>query len=594
MKKTLISTQNRRGSGFAVNKMLAMIALLCMTAIGAWAQDPDWLKEGDAWDGNTKTLTVNNNPGMNAYADNTEIQHLVFADNVTFIDQYAFMNCENLESVTFAENSQLETISSCAFLRCGKLTTITIPASVTTLNGPVFRESGLQTIFFEEGSQLKTIGDYAFTDTPLTAISIPASVTNIAEGAFAKCEYLSSVTFANDSQLESIDAIAFWNCYALKKITIPASVTHIDDYAFDCNRNLSAVTILAQTPPTLGTDVFAGIAENFRIYVPRESVNAYRTAYPDLADRIKPIMNMNSVDTWLREGDIWDASTKTLTVNNNPWENLYSDNTEIQHLVFADNVTDIGKAAFDGCGNLESVTFAENSQLETINGWAFGYCGKLTTITIPASVTTLKGPVFTGSGLQTIFFEEGSQLQTIGNNAFDNSALTAITIPASVITINLTAFSRCANLSTVTFEENSQLETIDHGTFMECYALKKITIPASVTFIGDNAFDNCQNLSVVTILAQTPPSLGNNAFYHTAEDFSIFVPKDCVDDYKTAYPDLADRIKPIMGDEVTGVSDVKREAIITNHVYDLQGRRADGTSKKGMYVINGKKVIIKE
>jgi hypothetical protein len=103
----------------------------------------------------------------------------------------------------------------------------------------------------------------------------------------------------------------------------------------------------------------------------------------------------------------------------------------------------------------------------------------------------------------------------------------------------------------VNFEENSQLETIDHGAFMECYALKKITIPASVTFIGDNVFDNCQNLSVVTILAQTPPSLGNNAFYHTAENFRIYVPGESLDAYKTAYPDLADRIKPIMGDDVT-------------------------------------------
>lgn len=39
---------------------------------------------------------------------------------------------------------------------------------------------------------------------------------------------------------------------------------------------------------------------------------------------------------------------------------------------------------------------------------------------------------------------------------------------------------------------------------------------------------------------------------------------------------------------------MKREAITTNRVYDLQGRRADGTANKGVYVINGKKVIIKE
>ena len=569
MKKTLLSTQSQRGSGFAVNKMLALIALFCMTAIGAWAQDPDWLQAGDTWDASTKTLTVNNNPGKDAYDSNTEIQHVVFAANVTFIGKGAFFKCENLESVTFADGTKMDSIGVWAFSECGKLTTITIPASVTTIDGVVFEDSGLQTIFFEEGSQLKTIGNDAFANTPLTAITIPASVTTMERAPFRDCGKLTTVIFAENSQLETISEGAFKGCYALPTITIPASVTTIDEKAFqDCDAlkkmiipanvtnigyeafsycdNLSVIYILAQTPPTLDTDVFTGIAENFRIYVPRENVNAYKTAYPDLADRIKQIMNINSVDTWLQEGDAWDSNTKTLTVNNDPGENAYSDNTEIQHIVFADNVTNIGKAAFDGCGNLESVTFAENSQLETINGWAFGYCGKLTTITIPASVITLNGPVFTGSGLQTIFFEEGSRLQTIGNNAFDNSALTAITIPASVITINLTAFSRCAYLSTVNFEENSQLETIDHGAFMECYALKKITIPANVTFIGDNVFDECQNLSVITILAQTPPSLGTNAFAHTAENFRIYVPRESVDAYKTAYPDLADRIKQIM------------------------------------------------
>ena len=557
-------------------KTLFLVVALIAMAQGAWAQTTvktddnlSWLQEGDAWNSDTKTLTVNSNTGEHAYSDNTEIQHLVFAANVTFIGKAAFFKCENLESVTFADGSKMDSLSYWAFSECAKLTTITIPASVTTLKGPVFQDSGLQTIFFEEGSQLKTLGNDAFANTPLTAITIPASVTTLEKSPFRDCGKLTTVIFAENSQLETISDGAFQGCYALpaitipttvttighrafgncdalKKMIIPANVTNIDYEAFSYCDNLSVINILAQTPPTLGTDVFAGIAENFRIYVPRESVNAYKTAYPDLADRIKPIMNMNAVDTWLHEGDVWESNTKTLTVNINPGENAYSDNTEIQHLVFADNVTNIGKAAFMGCENLELVTFAENSQLETIDAWAFGYCGKLTTITIPASVITLKGPVFTGSGLQTIFFEEGSQLQTIGNNAFDNSALTAITIPASVITINLTAFSRCANLSSVNFEENSQLETIDHGAFMECYALKKITIPANVTFIGDNAFDECQNLLVVTILAQTPPSLGKKAFDHTAEDLKIYVPKDCVDAYKAAYPDLAERIYPII------------------------------------------------
>ena len=320
MKKSLLSTQSRGGSGFTVKKMLAMIALFCMTAIGAWAQDPDWLHEGDVWDSNTKTLTVNNNLGESAYSDNTEIQHIVFADNVTFIGKAAFEKCKNLESVTFADGSKMDSLSHWAFSECAKLTTITIPASVTTLKGPVFQGSGLQTIFFEEGSRLKTLGSEVFGNTPLTAITIPASVITMEKYTFNDCGNLTTVIFAENSQLETISDAAFMGCYALPAITIPASVTTIGDKAFqDCDAlkkmiipanvtnigyeafsycdNLSVIFILAETPPTLDNDVFKGIAENFRIYVPSESVDAYKTAYPDLADRIKPIMGDDATGT---------------------------------------------------------------------------------------------------------------------------------------------------------------------------------------------------------------------------------------------------------------------------------------------------------
>ncbi len=545
------------------NKIFSLLTAIMMAAtFTACSNDDNPVKPSlgrtdiDTWDASTKTLTVNINPWENAYSDNTEIQHIVFADNVTNIGKAAFDGCGNLESVTFAENSQLETINGWAFGYCGKLTTITIPASVTTLKGPVFTGSGLQTIFFEEGSRLQTIGNNAFDNSALTAITIPASVITINLTAFSRCANLSTVNFEENSQLETIDHGAFMECYALKKITIPASVTFIGDNAFDECQNLSVVTILAQIPPSLGTHAFAHTAEDFKIFVPKDCVDAYKTAYPDLADIIKPIISSGSVDTWLREGDTWDASTKTLTVNNNPGKVSYDNNSEIQHIVFAANVTFIDQYAFKECGNLESVTFAENSQLETISSWAFFRCGKLTTITIPASVTTLNGPVFRESGLQTISFEEGSRLQTIGNGAFDNTPLTAISIPASVTSIGDDALGNCAYLETVTFANDSQLESIGDIAFWYCYALKKITIPASVTSIGDDAFFNCPNLSVVTILAQTPPSLGTDAFKFTAENFRIYVPGESVDAYKTAYPDFADRIKPIMGDDVTEIDSI--------------------------------------
>ena len=252
--------------------LLLIITLFCAIAQGTWANatntpedNQSWLQEGDAWDSDTKTLTVNNNPGEHAYDSNTEIKHVVFAANVTTIGQSAFQY-SGLQTIFFEEDSQLKTIGDYAFVGSA-LTAITIPASVTTMGRALFRDCReLSTVTFEENSQLETISEAAFQGChALSVITMPASVTTINDLAFAQCD-------------------------ALKKLIIPASMTYIGEFAFDSCQNLSVINILAQTPPTLGTNVFIRIAENFRIYVPRESVNAYRTAYPDLADRIKPIM----------------------------------------------------------------------------------------------------------------------------------------------------------------------------------------------------------------------------------------------------------------------------------------------------------------
>ena len=157
--------------------------------------------------------------------------------------------------------------------------------------------------------------------------------------------------------------------------------------------------------------------------------------------------------------------------------------------------------------------------LETIGEWA--YCSSLTSITIPASVTT------------------------IGQQAFyECSSLTSITIPSSVTTIEFDAFNFCSNLATVTFGEGSKLETIEHSafancssltdinlpsglttivqSFRDCGSLQSITIPASVTIIERGAFSGCLRLATVTMEAKEPPTLRENAF--PAEVTSILVP----------------------------------------------------------------------
>lgn len=235
-------------------KLLSMLALLCLMATSAWAFN---VNDGDIWDPSTKTLTVNSNPGENAYNSDKNsgtdvIEHVIITDNVTSIDDYAFYRCTGLESVT-------------------------IPASITNIGNFAFKFcTSLESVIFAAESQLTTIGVSAFSGcTYLQSVIIPASVTRISDQAFNDCSNLQSVTFAAESQLKSIGNMSFYGCERLKSVTIPASVTHINNYAFRGCSCLKTVTVYASSC-TLGSYAFQYCNSLDNIYVFGDLVDTYK------------------------------------------------------------------------------------------------------------------------------------------------------------------------------------------------------------------------------------------------------------------------------------------------------------------------------
>ena len=120
------------------------------------------------------------------YSDeNTEIKDLVIPDGVTYISSCAFIGCSGLTSITFPES--LTAIRGSAFRYCSGLTSVTIGNSITLIETYAFANcSGLTSITL--GDSVKTIGDYAFNGcSGLTSVILPKSVTSIGKSAFDGC-----------------------------------------------------------------------------------------------------------------------------------------------------------------------------------------------------------------------------------------------------------------------------------------------------------------------------------------------------------------------------------------------------------------------
>ena len=81
-----------------------------------------------------------------------------------------------------------------------------------------------------------------------------------------------------DDTITSIGDYAFQNCTSLTSVTIPDSVTSIGNYAFGYCPSLTNVYCKPTAPPSGEPSMFAYNVSGRKIYVPRDSVEAYKSA----------------------------------------------------------------------------------------------------------------------------------------------------------------------------------------------------------------------------------------------------------------------------------------------------------------------------
>ena len=221
--------------------------------------------------------TIGNAAFVNCY----DLTSVTIPDSVTTIGDSAFVSCSSLTSVTIGDS--VTTIGDLAFLYCSSLTSVTIPDSVTMIGEEAFCACiSLQEFrgkfASEDGRCLIIDGTLnSFAPAGLTEYTIHNSVTTIGGSAFSYCYDLTSVTIPDS--VTTIGNYTFWYCSSLTSITIPDSVTEIGYCAFEDCSSLTSVYCKPTTPPAGNYQMFDGNASGRKIYVPMESVEAYKSAY---------------------------------------------------------------------------------------------------------------------------------------------------------------------------------------------------------------------------------------------------------------------------------------------------------------------------
>lgn len=218
-----------------------------------------------------------------AFASCSKLETIVIPNNVTWIGQGAFSGC-GLTSIVIGNG--VSVIGNDSFYNCRKLMSVFIPDNVTKIGLSAFGGcDNLKEIILSSSLSLIS-GNTFFGCANLSKIVIPYGIYTIGNNAFYGCNNLTDITIPNS--VTSIGNNAFYGCNNLTDITIPNSVTSIGNNAFEGCVSLTDIFCAPRTPPILGMLVFFNSSSLGRIYVPNDSVDAYKTAdgWKDHADKI--------------------------------------------------------------------------------------------------------------------------------------------------------------------------------------------------------------------------------------------------------------------------------------------------------------------
>ena len=248
-----------------------------------------------------------------------------------------------------------------------------------------------------DGVTIVGIDPYAFTkrdsyngyveaNTTLTSVSIPNTIVEIGESAFAYCTALSTVRFASGSKLTTIGENAFYQCSSITSLTIPDSVQSIGDKAFCYLENLKYLTVSGEFDTTgwLSKDWNGNRCELEKLTLTGQYVCKGIKNTHDWGDDWRSIPGRNAKKVILSEG-ITEIS-----------DGAFSNCSKIEQVVFPSSLKAIGEYAFDDCRSIKQIDFPAN--LQAIGKRAFSNCSSLTGINLPSSIETLGEECFYSCG----------------------------------------------------------------------------------------------------------------------------------------------------------------------------------------------------
>lgn len=323
-----------------------------------------------------------------------------------------------------------------------------------------------------------------------------------------------------DGLHDNLELVAKWECY----FTVTGNtITGVSEY---CRQNLDTIEIPGHIDgveiTAIGYRAFSGYEKLTSVSIGENILEIQRQAF-------QYCTNLTSVELTHYVSSIGDGAflrcdkMESITV---PFVGSGSGSTFFGIIFGAYNASENGSYIPD---SLKTVTVLTGA---AIDDDAFLGCDSITSVTLPRTISAIGARAFRGcSALQTISFGQNSNLQSVGESAFENCInLLAVELPAGVTEIGEYAFFECYSLESVNIPAG--VTEIQDYTFASCSSLSEITIHEGITSIGLYAFGGCSETEISFVLS----SGWSCAHWSTPTDYTALSPDDLADSsIATAY-----------------------------------------------------------
>lgn len=271
----------------------------------------------------------------------------------------------------------------------------------------------------------------------IVSVTIPGSVTDIANNAFEGCPNLEEIIFTNPDKASNnliIRINAFQNCPKLTECEIPARANQVVGNIFKGCTSLTEIKVNANNPYYFAQDgvLFGPALVN---YQPQYDDAYALQSYP--AGR----QGAYTIPSFVKEKKIDQV-----------WTSGFEGAAGLTGISIPPSIGRLGTAAFEGTG-LTHVTIPDT--VLQVDPAVFQNCTKLVSVKLPAGLAEIDQYLFANC-----------------------ISLQHVDMPDTITKINIYAFHNCTSLTSLALPKG--LTSLSVGCFEKCYNLQHVVVPPSV------------------------------------------------------------------------------------------------------------------